>query len=80
MGEHRDNEPELDHNSPIASISFGQERPFVLKHRDARKPGPNKKQIPRGKFILNLHICLSLQNRQCCVVYKTYNVEVSPHK
>ncbi|XP_047505529.1 DNA oxidative demethylase ALKBH2-like [Pieris napi] len=46
MGEHRDNEPELDHNVPIASLSFGEERTFVLKHRDARKSGPNKKPIP----------------------------------
>lgn len=48
MGEHRDNEPELDPKCPIASVSLGQERPFVLKHKDARKPGPNRKQIPQG--------------------------------
>lgn len=52
MGEHRDNEPELDPNFPIASISLGQERPFVLKHKDARKAGPDKKAIPPGKRIL----------------------------
>lgn len=69
MGEHRDNEPELDPNFPIASISFGAERPFVLKHKDARKPGPNKKNIPPSKyFILNLHTYLLLQNYQCCVI------------
>lgn len=50
MGEHRDNEPELDPKFPIASISFGQARQFVLKHKDARKPGPNKKLRPPGKF------------------------------
>lgn len=49
MGEHRDNEPELDPNYPIASISLGQERDFVLKHKDARKPGKDKKDIPTGK-------------------------------
>ncbi|CAG9585845.1 unnamed protein product [Danaus chrysippus] len=27
MGEHRDNEPDLDPKYPIASISFGEERP-----------------------------------------------------
>ncbi|CAG5011354.1 unnamed protein product [Parnassius apollo] len=48
MGEHQDNEPELDPNYPIASVSIGQERPFVMKHKDARKPGSNKKQIPPG--------------------------------
>lgn len=50
MGEHRDNEPELDPNYPIASISLGQQRTFVLKHKDARKPGKDKKPIPPGKF------------------------------
>ncbi|CAH0718726.1 unnamed protein product, partial [Brenthis ino] len=50
MGEHRDNEPELDPNFPIASISLGEERPFVLKHKDARKPGPKKKDIPKGNY------------------------------
>lgn len=58
MGEHRDNEPELDPTVPIASISLGQERTFVLKHRDARKPGKDKKPIPPGKFILNPHTYL----------------------
>lgn len=52
MGEHRDNEPELDPNFPIASISLGEERPFVLKHKDARKPGPKKKDIPKGNLVL----------------------------
>lgn len=55
MGEHRDNEPELDPNYPIASISLGQERDFVLKHRDARKSGKDKALIPPGKFISSLH-------------------------
>ncbi|RVE54947.1 hypothetical protein evm_000314 [Chilo suppressalis] len=48
MGEHRDNEPELDPSYPIASVSLGQERDFVLKHKDARKSGPDKKLIPPG--------------------------------
>ncbi|CAH2086895.1 unnamed protein product [Euphydryas editha] len=52
MGEHRDNEPDLDPNFPIASVSLGVERPFVLKHKDARKPKPYKKMIPKGKFNL----------------------------
>ncbi|KAL3270103.1 hypothetical protein HHI36_009161 [Cryptolaemus montrouzieri] len=30
MGEHKDDEAELDPNTPIASLSLGQERPFVL--------------------------------------------------
>lgn len=50
MGEHRDNEPELDPNYPIASISLGQERDFVLKHKDTRKSGKDKKLIPTGNI------------------------------
>ncbi|XP_045445699.1 DNA oxidative demethylase ALKBH2-like [Melitaea cinxia] len=52
MGEHRDNEPDLDPNFPIASVSLGAERPFVLKHRDARKPKPFRKAIPKVTVIL----------------------------
>jgi len=33
MGWHSDNEPELDLEKPIASLSFGATRDFVLKHR-----------------------------------------------
>ncbi|KAG8181067.1 hypothetical protein JTE90_014779 [Oedothorax gibbosus] len=41
MGEHRDNEKELNPDSPIVSLSFGEERPFVFKHKDSR--GKNSK-------------------------------------
>lgn len=37
MGEHRDNEVELDKTVPIASVSLGQTRKFVFKHTDVRK-------------------------------------------
>jgi len=37
MGEHRDDEKELDKTVPIASVSLGQTRKFVLKHIDVRK-------------------------------------------
>lgn len=50
MGEHRDNEPELDPNYPIVSISLGQEREFILKHKEARKSGKDKKHIPPSKY------------------------------
>ncbi|XP_057688715.1 DNA oxidative demethylase ALKBH2 isoform X2 [Corythoichthys intestinalis] len=36
MGEHRDDEKELDPSSPIASISLGAARDFIFRHRDAR--------------------------------------------
>ncbi|MEM7039732.1 MAG: alpha-ketoglutarate-dependent dioxygenase AlkB [Bacteroidota bacterium] len=34
MGWHADDEPELGENPIIASVSFGQARPFHLRHRD----------------------------------------------
>ncbi|XP_025415080.1 DNA oxidative demethylase ALKBH2-like isoform X2 [Sipha flava] len=37
MGEHRDDEIELDKMVPIASVSLGQTRKFVFKHTDVRK-------------------------------------------
>ncbi|XP_059061745.1 DNA oxidative demethylase ALKBH2-like [Achroia grisella] len=61
IGEHRDNEHELDANCPIASISLGQERDFVLKHKDARKTGKDKKAIPPVKISLQ-HGSILLMN------------------
>lgn len=46
IGEHRDAEPEIDQNVPIASLSLGQQRQFVLKHGDSRKKGPDKRNLP----------------------------------
>lgn len=37
IGEHRDDEAELDKTVPIASVSLGQTRKLVFKHIDARK-------------------------------------------
>lgn len=36
MGEHKDDEIELDKTVPIASVSLGQTRKFVLKHSDTK--------------------------------------------
>lgn len=36
IGEHRDGEAELDPTAPIASVSLGQHRNFVLKHSECR--------------------------------------------
>jgi len=49
MGEHRDDEKELDKTVPIASVSLGQTRKFVLKHIDVRK---KKRQIELVKLDL----------------------------
>jgi len=39
MGDHKDDEKELDNEVPIASLSFGAERDFVLKHSDRKRNG-----------------------------------------
>ena len=36
IGEHKDDEKDLVKTSPIASLSLGQTRDFVLKHADSR--------------------------------------------
>jgi len=48
MGEHKDDEEELEIRSPIASLSLGQERDFVFRHQDARGAAAKKtfKQPP----------------------------------
>jgi alpha-ketoglutarate-dependent dioxygenase alkB family protein 2 len=51
----------LDKNTPIASLSFGQQRLFVLKHQDARKKGTAKRNVPPVKVELQ-HGSLLLMN------------------
>ncbi|XP_013786251.1 DNA oxidative demethylase ALKBH2-like isoform X2 [Limulus polyphemus] len=46
MGEHRDDEKDLDPNSPIISLSFGQPRDFIFRHKDARGKNALKKIEP----------------------------------
>lgn len=55
MGEHKDNEPELDPNTPIASLSLGQNRDFVFRHGDCRKKGSDKRKLPPGIYILYIY-------------------------
>lgn len=45
IGEHRDDEKDLVPQSPIASVSLGQDRDFVFKHRDARGKDAKRKDI-----------------------------------
>lgn len=52
MGEHRDDEKELVLDMPIASVSFGQSRDFIFKHKDNR--GKNKSRQDLGKIDLLL--------------------------
>uniref|UniRef100_A0A0K8T6M6 DNA oxidative demethylase ALKBH2 n=1 Tax=Lygus hesperus TaxID=30085 RepID=A0A0K8T6M6_LYGHE len=50
MGEHRDDEGELDEGAGIVSISLGQVRDFVLRHRDVKfkKRRMDSVKIPLG--------------------------------
>lgn len=44
IGEHRDDERELGPGSPIASVSFGACRDFILRHGDSRGKGAQRQR------------------------------------
>ncbi|XP_013383205.1 DNA oxidative demethylase ALKBH2 isoform X2 [Lingula anatina] len=46
MGEHKDDEKDLDPYAPIASLSLGQQRDFVFKHGESRGKGAKRKIDP----------------------------------
>nr|XP_020450009.1 DNA oxidative demethylase ALKBH2 [Monopterus albus]XP_020450010.1 DNA oxidative demethylase ALKBH2 [Monopterus albus]XP_020450011.1 DNA oxidative demethylase ALKBH2 [Monopterus albus]XP_020450012.1 DNA oxidative demethylase ALKBH2 [Monopterus albus] len=58
IGEHRDDEKELDPLCPIASVSLGAARDFIFRHRDARgkqscrKIEPVKLELTHGSLLL----------------------------
>ncbi|XP_074494120.1 DNA oxidative demethylase ALKBH2 [Sebastes fasciatus] len=58
MGEHRDDEKELDPLCPIASVSLGAPRDFIFRHRDARgkesrrQIDPVKLELAHGSLLL----------------------------
>lgn len=58
MGEHRDDEKELDPLCPIASVSLGAARDFIFRHRDARgkqsrrQIEPVKLELAPGSLLL----------------------------
>ncbi|CDW53465.1 alpha ketoglutarate dependent dioxygenase alkB [Trichuris trichiura] len=41
IGEHRDNETDLDPNAPICSLSLGLKRDFLFRHRKCRQHDPD---------------------------------------
>lgn len=61
IGEHRDDEKDLDRTAPIASLSLGQARDFVFRHIDARRSGDQKRNIPSVKLLLS-HGSLLMMN------------------
>ena len=52
IGEHRDHEKELMPNMPIASLSLGQPRDFVFKHKDNRGRNKLRTDIEKVSLIL----------------------------
>ena len=52
IGEHRDDEADLYPKATIASMSFGQERDFVFKHKDSRGKDAKRKDILPVKLAL----------------------------
>lgn len=52
MGFHADDEPELGLFPAIASVSIGEERQFVLKHKDRRDIADIKFPLPSGSLLL----------------------------
>ena len=60
MGEHQDKEADLVPGGPIASLSLGQARDFVFRHKDARSSAA-KRKIDRVKLELR-HGSLLMMN------------------
>jgi alkylated DNA repair dioxygenase AlkB len=52
IGFHSDNEPELGEQPIIASVSFGEERSFILKHRRAKQVPPVHLRLASGSLLL----------------------------
>jgi alkylated DNA repair dioxygenase AlkB len=52
MGFHSDDEPELGEKPIIASLSLGEERTFVLKHKVNKLAKPIRLRLASGSFLL----------------------------
>ncbi|XP_062502206.1 DNA oxidative demethylase ALKBH2-like [Corticium candelabrum] len=52
IGEHKDDEKDLLPDSPIASVTFGQEREFVFRHEDLHFKRRRSDEIPPVKLML----------------------------
>ncbi|GFE87182.1 alpha-ketoglutarate-dependent dioxygenase AlkB family protein [Steroidobacter agaridevorans] len=52
MGMHSDDEPELGRNPVIASLSLGEQRMFVLKHRFRKDLKPVNIELESGSLLL----------------------------
>ncbi len=52
MGWHSDNEPALGKNPTISSVSFGQQRRFMLKSRDKKNPLKSEIILNHGSLLI----------------------------
>jgi alkylated DNA repair dioxygenase AlkB len=52
MGLHSDDEPELGKNPVIASLSLGDERVFVFKHKSRKDLAPVRLRLESGSLLL----------------------------
>lgn len=52
IGFHSDDEPELGERPVIASLSLGEERTFVLKHKALREAKPVRLRLASGSLLL----------------------------
>jgi alkylated DNA repair dioxygenase AlkB len=52
MGFHSDDEPELGRNPVIASLSLGQEREFIFKHKKRKDIAPVRLPLASGSVLL----------------------------
>jgi len=52
VGWHRDNEAELGNNPPIGSVSFGETRPFQLRHKFRKDLDTISIPLTHGSFLL----------------------------
>jgi alkylated DNA repair dioxygenase AlkB len=52
IGFHSDDEPELGHRPIIASLSLGEERTFILKHRTSKLSKPVHLRLASGSLLL----------------------------
>ena len=52
MGMHSDDEPELGRNPVIASLSLGERRTFVLKHKSRKELKPVNIELEPGSLLL----------------------------
>jgi alkylated DNA repair dioxygenase AlkB len=52
MGFHSDDEPELGKRPVIASLSLGEERTFIMKHKTSKAVRPVRLQLASGSLLL----------------------------